>query len=186
MLQGKERSINDKEYSLESRDRQHQREHLKRIGICELLKDFQVLNFSRNSSTLFSSSFDYKLLPSNATNSLYWLSIALFHRPRFEKHEEFEKMSSEDSKNEKVFHVNSKVIKALCIKGKTFLSSVLQFVFMKKTCLAIFSMSINSNLLSPLVENDSRVDFLVADGYVESQTMLFRVVPCLSPFSSGP
>lgn len=157
MLQGKERAIIDKENSLESRDRQHQKEYLKQIGICKLLNNFQDLNFSRNSSTSLASSFEYELLPSNVTNSLYWLSIALFHRPRYERRKEFKKISSEQS-NEKVWHVNTKVLKALCIKGKIFLSGVLQVMFIinfnEKLSLTIFSMSINSNLLSSLVRND--------------------------------
>lgn len=157
VLQGKERAIIDKENSLESRDRQHQKEYLRQIGICELLNKFRDLNSSRNSSTSLTSSFEYKLLPSNATNSLYWLSIALFHRPRYESRKEFEEISSDQSK-EKVWHVNTKVLKALCNKGKIFLSGgVLQVMFIKFNeilRLTIFSMSINSNLLSSLVRND--------------------------------
>lgn len=109
------RSIIDKENSLKSRDRQHQREYLKQIGICELINN---LNSSKNSSTSLFTSFDYKLFPSNATSLDYWFSIALYHRPRYAKREEFEEISSEQSKNEKVWHVNTKVLKALCIKGK--------------------------------------------------------------------
>lgn len=111
MLQGIDESFSKNFTKL--RDRHNQRENLKRIGIC---RDLELNETSRN----FSSTFNFTLLQSNFSYQM--VNDLLYHRLRFGSRDEFEKISNEHSRNEKVFHVNTKVLKALCIKGKTSLN----------------------------------------------------------------
>lgn len=120
MLQGTKKFID--ENSIETRDRFYQRQNLQ--SICQQLMSYEV---SRNAS----SSFNFTLPSSNSSSSSYLLNELLYHRTRFASRNEFEIISSEHRKFVKFYHVNTKVLKALCIKGKTSGFSVMSNVYKK-------------------------------------------------------
>jgi hypothetical protein len=94
-------------------DRRNLKIFLQKNAICDVLKNSSTTSFN---DTSIESSFEYKMLPSNISESSFWVQILLYHTHRYRTRENFERLSLNDT-NKKLFHKNTKALKALCIKG---------------------------------------------------------------------
>lgn len=90
-------------------DRRKYWNYLNQSGLCDILKQNNLI--SRNVSSL--ASYNYTLLPLNASVSYYWATAMMYHVPRLQMQADFDKLSTVHDVSQR----NLKVIKALCIKG---------------------------------------------------------------------
>jgi hypothetical protein len=97
------------------RDRELSRRELINSRVCELFNNWTLQQQLSNSSTSLSSlSFDYLLLPNNATTSYYWAMSLLHHFSRLPQLENFQNISSIDKR---LHHHSLRVIKYKCMQG---------------------------------------------------------------------